>query len=80
MLMKGLNQCCEGIQFPMLKSRVQGEFFVTQTHAQILLFEPTHKPNIGNNFLLNLDPKLEPWKHILEKTRAYFSDKEIYLF
>jgi hypothetical protein len=44
------------------------------------LFEPTHKPNIGNNFLLNLDPKLEPWKHILEKTRAYFSDKEIYLF
>jgi hypothetical protein len=39
MLMKGLNQCCEGVQFPMLKSRVQGEVFVTQTQAHVLLLE-----------------------------------------
>lgn len=57
--MKGLNQCCEGIRFPMLKSKVQGEVFVTQTQAHVLVLEPTHKPNIGNNLLLNLDLKLE---------------------
>jgi hypothetical protein len=60
MLMKGLNQCCESIQFPMLKTRVQGEVFVTQTQAHVLLLELTHKLNVGNNFLLNLNLKLEP--------------------
>jgi hypothetical protein len=44
MIMKGLNQCCEGIQFPMLKLRVLGEIVVTKTQAHILLLEPTQKP------------------------------------
>jgi hypothetical protein len=56
----------------MLKSRVQGEVFVTQTQAHVLLLEWTQKPNIWNNLLLSLDPKPEPWKNILEKTKASF--------
>jgi hypothetical protein len=44
------------------------------------LLELTHKLNVGNNFLLNLNLKLEPWKNIREKTRADFSSKQIYLF
>jgi len=60
MLMKGLNQCCVGVQFPMLKLKVQGEVFVTQTQAHILLLEQKQKPNIGYNILLNLDPKPKP--------------------
>jgi hypothetical protein len=44
----------------MLKLEVQGEVFVTQAQARVLLLEQTQKPNIGNNLLLNFDPKLEP--------------------
>jgi hypothetical protein len=44
----------------MLKLKVQGEVFVTQTQAHILLLEQKQKPNIGYNILLNLDPKPKP--------------------
>ncbi len=57
MIMKGLNQCCEGIQFPMLKLRIEGEVFVTKIQAHVLLLEPKQKLNIENDLLLNLDLK-----------------------
>jgi hypothetical protein len=52
-----------GYPISNVQLRVQGEVFVTETQAHVLLLEPTQKPNIGNNLLLNLDPKLEPWKN-----------------
>jgi hypothetical protein len=44
------------------------------------LLEPTRNPNIGNNLLLNLDPKPKPWKNILEKTKVGYAIKQFDFF
>jgi hypothetical protein len=53
---------------------------VTATQAHILLLEPTQNLDIGNNILLNLDPKPKPWKNILEKTKVGYASKQFYFF
>lgn len=54
----------------MLKLKVQGQVFMTWTQIHIFLLEELE---IGTNLLLYLDPKLEPWKNILENTSRFLN-------
>ncbi len=49
--------------FLVLKLRVEGQVFVTQTQAHIFSLKLAQEQDIVTSHLQDLDPKLEPKKH-----------------